>query len=99
MLGNFSCTPELTIRPSVTQAKGLFDEGNDMFGEEDSPGVDIFNKADGAPKLVNIFYVYMYIIFAIFVSPLVPTFCLIVQVSAICGRDSYNRMVPFSVEE
>ena len=47
----------LTICPSVTQAKGLFDEGNDMFGEEDSPGVDIFNKADGAPKLVNILYV------------------------------------------
>ena len=87
----------LTICPSVTQAKGLFDEGNDMFGEEDSPGVDIFNKADGAPKLVNIFCVYMDLIFAIFVSPLVPTFCLIVQVSAICGGDSYNRMVPFSV--
>ena len=64
----------LTICPPVTQAKGLFDEGNDMFGEEDSPGVDIFNKAEGAPKLVNIFCVYMDLIFAIFVSPLVPTF-------------------------
>ena len=93
MLGNFSCTPELTICSSVTQAKGLFDEGNDMFGEEDSPGVDIFNKADAAPKLVN----YMYLISAIYVSPLVPTFFKIVQVTAVSGGDSYNRMVPFSV--
>lgn len=71
----------------------MFDEGNDMFGEEDSPGVDIFNKAEGAPKLVN----YMYLISAIYVSPLVPTFCKTVQVTAVSGGDSYNRMVPFSV--
>lgn len=36
------------------QAKGLFDDGDDMFGEEDSPGVDIFNKPKAAPKQVHV---------------------------------------------
>lgn len=31
----------------------MFDDGEDMFGEEDSPGVDIFNKPKAAPKQVH----------------------------------------------
>ncbi|XP_061181281.1 WASH complex subunit 2-like isoform X2 [Saccostrea echinata] len=39
-------------RPTgASKAKDLFTDGNDMFGEEESPGVDIFNQQKTAPKM------------------------------------------------
>uniref|UniRef100_K1QYB9 Protein FAM21A n=1 Tax=Magallana gigas TaxID=29159 RepID=K1QYB9_MAGGI len=39
-----------TKSAATNKAKGLFDDGDGMFGEEDSPGVDIFNKPKASPK-------------------------------------------------